>query len=125
MKIKMTSIPVDDPIKAFKHYTEVLGFQKLMYEEKGKLAIVVSPDDPDGTALLLEPNDMAEYNTVQKKLYASKIPSITFSVDDIKSEYIRLINLDVKFIKTPTEEAWGWDAVFDDNQGNYIQLIQE
>lgn len=125
MKIKMTSIPVSDPIKAFKHYTEVLGFQKLMYDEKGKLAIIVSPDDPNGTSLLLEPNDMPEYNKLQKIAYDAKMPYITFSVPDLKAEYIRLTNLDVRFIKEPKEEAWGWDSVFDDGQGNYIQLIQD
>ncbi len=125
MNIKMTSIPVHDPIKAFKFYTEILGFEKFMYDEKGKLAIVVSPNDKTGTSLLLEPNDMQEYSSFQAKVYEQKIPVITFSVEDLKSEYIRLTNLDVHFIKSPKEEDWGWEAIFDDDQGNYIQLIQE
>jgi len=124
MRIKMTSIPVSDPTKAFKHYTEILGFQEHLYDAKQKVAIVIAPNEPEGTALLLEPNDLPEYQAFQAKLYATKTPAITFVVDDLKAEYIRLTNLDVYFIKNPTEESWGWDAIFDDDNGNYIQLIQ-
>ena len=124
MKIKMVSIPVLDPIMAFKQYTEVLGFDEFMYDPKGQLAIVVSPDDPKGTALLLEPNTHELSENYRAGLKKEKIPAITFGVDDIKAEYIRLVNLDIQFIKEPTLMAWGWEAIFDDNCGNYIQLIQ-
>ncbi|HUE75800.1 MAG TPA: VOC family protein, partial [Chloroflexota bacterium] len=56
MKIAMTSVLVDDPIKAFKFYTEVLGFAERLYMPEAQLAIVVSPEEPNGTGLLLEPN---------------------------------------------------------------------
>jgi len=121
----MCSIPVNDPIKAFKQYTEVLGFQKFMYDEADRLAIVVSPHDPSGTALLLEPNELPSYKNFQEALYAKGIPCITFAVDNIKEEYIRLVNLDIHFVKKPTEMDWGWEAIFDDGQGNFVQMVQE
>jgi len=125
MKIKMTSIPVNDPIKAFRFYTDVLGFKEHMYDPKGKLAIVINPAEPESTSLLLEPIDMQSYKTFQETMYSKGIPANCFSVPDLKAEYIRLINLDVKFKKEPTEMAWGWEAIFDDTQGNFIQLIQD
>jgi len=61
----------------------------------------------------------------QKQLRAAKIPVITFSVKDLDAEYIRLVNLDVQFLKNPKMQSWGKEAIFDDGQGNYIQLIEE
>ncbi len=125
MKIKMTSIPVPNPSAAFKHYTEVLGFQELLFDPEAQLAIVVSPHDPQGTSLMLEPNSNPISKNYQTALYDQRIPIMTFSTENLKEEYVRLINLDVKFLKEPTQEDWGQEAIFDDNHGNYIQLIQE
>ena len=80
MKIGLTSVFVHDPIAAFKFYTEVLGFVKRMYMPEAWIAIVVSPEEPDGTGLLLEPNHNAIAKTYQKGLYKAGIPVIVFSV---------------------------------------------
>ncbi len=126
LKIKMVGIAVEDPIKAHTHYTTILGFKSYMYDPDNLLAIVVSEEDPEGTALMLEPATHSALATqYQKGLREQKIPVITLAIEDIKAEYIRLVNLDVPFIKKPTETAWGMEAIFDDSQGNYIQLIQE
>ena len=124
MKIAMCSIPVNDPIKAFKHYTEILGFQEMMYDPQHQLAIVLSPEDKNGVSLMLEPNTNPISKAYQEGLYNSGIPCITLGTDDIKAEYIRLVNLDVAFKKEPTLQSWGWEAIFDDGQGNWIQIIQ-
>lgn len=124
MKIQLTSIYVNDPVKAFKFYTEILGFKEQMFMPEANLAIVVSPKEPEGTALLLEPSDnpiSIEYIT---KLYEAGFPSIVFSVQDIQNEYERLKKMDVDFKKKPTKMDWGWEAIFDDNCGNWIQLTQ-
>ena len=125
MKIRMTSIPVLDPIKAYKVYTEILGFQELMYDPKERLAIIVSAEASTETAIILEPSDNEISHNYRTALYAAKIPVMTFSTENLKEEYIRLTNLDIRFIKTPTEVSWGWEAIFDDGCGNYLQLIQE
>ena len=121
----MVGIPVTDPMEAFKHYTEVLGFKELMYDPAGQLAIVVSHDDPKGTSIILEPNENPISLNFQTGLYKAGIPIITLCVDNLKEEYLRLFNLDVRFKKEPKQESWGWDSVFDDGFGNWIQLIQE
>lgn len=69
MKIAMTSIPVNDPITAFEFYTAILGFKEHTYMPQAKLAIVVSPEDVKGTALLLEPNNNDATGSYQKGLY--------------------------------------------------------
>ena len=124
MKIALTSISVNDPIEAFKFYTEVLGFVERMFMPEMRLAIVVSPEDPGGTALLLEPNDNLDTKTYFKGIYTAKLPVIIFGVDDIQSEYERLKAMGVIFIKEPTKTEWGTEAVFDDTFGNYIQIPQ-
>jgi predicted enzyme related to lactoylglutathione lyase len=126
LKIKMFGIAVQDPIKAHQHYTTILGFRSYMYDPENLLAIVVAEEDPEGPTLMLEPVSHSVLATqYQKGLREKKIPVITLSVEDIRAEYIRLVNLDVPFLKKPTETAWGIEAIFDDGQGNYIQLIQE
>jgi len=126
MKIRMVGIPVHDPKKAHEHYTTVLGFKSFMFDPEQMMAIVVSAEEPEGTAIILEPAPMNELSvTFQKGLREQKIPVITLSTDDLQAEYIRLVNLDVPFLKTPTEQPWGKEAIFDDGQGNYIQVIEE
>ena len=87
------------------------------------LAIVVSPEDPDGTALLLEPNGNPIAKTYQEGLYKSGIPVIVFSADDIEKEYERLKDLGVVFKKTPTKTDAGTEAIFEDGFGNLIMLF--
>ena len=124
MKIALTSVPVNSPVEAFKFYTEVLGFVKKIYMPEANLAIVVSPEEPDGTALLLEPNDNPIAKTFQEALFKAGLPPIVFGVKDIKSEYERLKKLGVVFRQEPTKTEWGTQALIEDTCGNLIQLHQ-
>jgi predicted enzyme related to lactoylglutathione lyase len=125
MRIKLTSVYVRNPAEAIKFYTEVLGFKEEMYVPESNLAIVVSPIEPEGTMLLLEPIDHPLAKTYQEGLYKEGIPVIVFGVEDIQIEYKRLKKLGVVFKNEPTETEWGIVAMFDDTCGNYIQLYQE
>jgi predicted enzyme related to lactoylglutathione lyase len=122
MKIALTSITVTDPIEAFKFYTETLGFKEKMYMPEMKLAIVVSPQDENGTALLLEPNDNPLAKTFQEGIYKQGMPVIIMGVDDVQAEYEKLSGRGVKFKQAPTTNQWGTQAIFDDTCGNYIQI---
>ena len=124
MKIKLTSVFVNDPVAAFKFYTEVLGFVKKIYVPEAYLAIVVSPEEPDGTGLLLEPNDNPIAKTYQEAVYKAGLPVIVFGVEDIQKEYERLKNLGVVFRKEPTKTEYGTETVLEDTCGNLIQLHQ-
>lgn len=84
MKIAITGIHVTDPIAAFKFYTEVLGFKEFMFMPEHKLAIVVSKDQPNGTALLLEPNDNPIAKTYMEGLFNAGLPAIVLGVDDVE-----------------------------------------
>lgn len=125
MKIGLTSVYVDDPGKAFKFYTEVLGFVERLYVPEAALAIVASPEEPHGTGLLLEPNGNPIAKTYQEALYKEGLPAIVFAVEDIQNEYERMTERGVVFRKEPTKMDWGTEAIFDDNCGNLIQLYQQ
>jgi predicted enzyme related to lactoylglutathione lyase len=128
MKIKLTSIPINDYYKALKFYTEVLGFEKKHDIPLGggaRWITVVSPQEPDGTELLLEPN--AEYpamKALKESLVKDGIPYTAFQVDDIQKEYERLRKLGVEFVMEPTNMGSSIAAVFDDTCGNLIQIFQ-
>ncbi len=124
--IKLTSVFVDDQDKALKFYTEVLGFVKKSDLPVGRFRwlTVVSPEEPDGAELLLEPNDNPAANTYQKAIYEQGIPATAFAVMDIQKEYERLKELGVAFTMGPTETDMTAVAVFDDTCGNLIQLFQ-
>lgn len=124
MKIALTSIYVDDPSKAFRFYTEILGFVERLYMPEAQLAIVVSPEEPNGTGLLLEPNGNPISSTYQQAIYKEGLPSIVFGVDDLQKEYERLTGLGVVFREGPTKTDWGTQAVFEDTCGNLIQIHQ-
>ncbi len=124
MKILLTSVFVDDPARAFRFYTEVLGFVEKMYVPEAALAIVASPEAPDGTGLLLEPNDNPIARTYQEALYNAGLPVIVFGTADIQKEYEQLKGLGVVFKSEPTQTDWGTQALFEDTCGNLIQLHQ-
>jgi catechol 2,3-dioxygenase-like lactoylglutathione lyase family enzyme len=125
MKIALTSVFVNDPLEAFRFYTEKLGFVEKMYMPEHYLAIVASPEDPDGTSLLLEPNMNLGAKEFQKGIYDAGLPTIVFGVPDVQAEYERLRDRGVVFKKEPTKTDWGIEAVFDDTCGNYIQIAQQ
>lgn len=128
MKIKLTSIPIDDYDKALKFYTEVLGFVKKQDIPLGNGArwiTVVSPEEPDGTELLLEPNvDYPAMKALKDALVKDGIPFTAFQVGDIQREYSRLKELGVEFSMEPTNMGMTTAAVFNDTCGNLIQIYQ-
>lgn len=127
MKIAMVSVLVEDPAKAFKFYTEVLGFEEVMYSPENYIAIVKSPLDSNGTSLLLEPTEPGGIKVAKEfkqKLYASGIPVISLSANDIHKTVAELKKKGVKFKNEPMKTDYGYEAIFDDSNGNYIQLIQ-
>ena len=126
MKIKLSSVFVDDQDKALKFYTEVLGFIKKRDIPVGqyKWLTVVSPDEPDGTELLLEPSDNPATQVFKKAIYEQGIAATAFAVEDIQKEYDRMTNLGVVFAMPPTPMGPTTAAVFDDTCGNLIQIYQ-
>jgi len=126
MRIGLNSVFVDDQEKALVFYTEVLGFLKKTDIPVGafRWLTVVSPEEPDGTELLLEPNDNPAAKTFQQALYESGIPATAFEVEDIRAEHERLEELGVAFTLQPTEMGEATVAVFDDTCGNLIQIYQ-
>ena len=126
MKIKLTSVLVDNQDKALKFYVEVLGFVKKHDIPVGQFRwiTVVSPEGPDDIELVLEPNANPAAKTYQKALYEQKIPLTAFTVDNIQNEYERLKQLGVVFTMEPTESGTVTIAVFDDTCGNLIQIFQ-
>ena len=126
MRITHTGVFVNDQDEALKFYTETLGFVKKHDLPVGKFKwlTVVSPDDPEGTELLLEPNDNPVSQAYQKGLFDQGIPAALFGVTDIRAEYEKLKSLGVAFTMEPTEAADVTIAVFDDTCGNLIQVVQ-
>lgn len=124
MKITLTSVHVQDPIAAHAFYTEKLGFISRMFMPEANLAIVASPEEPDGTGLLLEPSDNPLAEAYRSGIYASSLPTIVFGVADVRAEYERLKALGVTFTQEPQVADWGTTAVFDDTCGNLIQIHQ-
>src|SRR5215470_1995743 len=126
MKIKLTSIMVDDQDKAEKFYTQMLGFRKKLDFPVGayRWLTVVSPDEPGGTQLSLEPNANPAGKTFQKAMFEQGIPIAAFEVTDIRAEFARLRALGVAFTKEPTAAGPVIIAVLADTCGNLIQLYQ-
>ena len=128
MQIKLASVPIDDYDKALKFYTEVLGFvtkRDIPLGEGARWITVVSPEDPDGTELLLEPN--AEYpamKALREALNKDGIPYTAFLVSNIQQEYERLKKLGVEFTMEPTNMGMTSAAVLNDTCGNLIQIYQ-
>jgi predicted enzyme related to lactoylglutathione lyase len=126
VKIKLTSVLVDDQDKALRFYTTVLGFTKKQDFPVGdfKWLTVVSPEEPNGTELLLEPNENPAARTFQKALFDQGIPLAAFAVEDIQEEYERLKKQGVVFSMEPTKTGTATVAVFEDTCGNLIQIYQ-
>lgn len=126
MKIQLASIFVGDQEKALEFYTNVLGFVKKQDVPVGRFRwlTVVSPDEPDGAELVLEPNDNPAAKTFQEALFEQGIPLTAFAVEDVEREYERLKALGVKFTTEPTDMGTTKVAVFDDTCGNLIQIYQ-
>ncbi|MFI2210190.1 VOC family protein [Streptomyces sp. NPDC020141] len=125
MRIHLTSVFVDDQDKALRFYTEVLGFVKKAEVPLGadRWLTVVSPEDPDGTELLLEPDGHPAAKPYKTALFEDGIPAASFAVDDVPAESDRLRGLGVRFAQEPRRTGPVTTAVLDDTCGNLIQIV--
>jgi catechol 2,3-dioxygenase-like lactoylglutathione lyase family enzyme len=123
-RINITSVFVDDQDKALRFYTDVLGFVKKTEVPLGEARwlTVASPDDPDGTELLLEPDGHPAVGPFKRALQADGIPFTSFAVDDVHAEHERLRSLGVRFTQDPLAMGSVTTAVLDDTCGNLIQI---
>ena len=126
MRIYVTSVFVDDQDKALAFYTDVLGFVKKFDIPLGEARwlTVVSPEDPEGTELLLEPDGHPVVGPYKAGLVADGIPATSFAVDDVYAEFDRLKGLGVRFTQEPLEAGGVTMAMFDDTCGNLIQIVK-
>ncbi len=126
MRIYVTSVFVDDQRKALDFYTNVLGFQKKTDIDLGGASwlTVVSPEQPDGTELLLEPSGHPAVAPYKDALVEDGIPATSFAVDDVQAESDRLRSKGVRFTQEPTDMGGVTTAVFDDTCGNLIQIVR-
>ncbi|MFJ8039715.1 VOC family protein [Kitasatospora sp. NPDC096147] len=126
MRIHLTSVFVDDQASAQTFYTEVLGFRTKADVPIGddRWLTVVSPEDPDGPELLLEPSGHRAVGPFKRALVEDGIPAASFLVPDLAAEHARLLALGVRFTQPPTPMGPVTTAVLDDTCGNLIQLIQ-
>jgi catechol 2,3-dioxygenase-like lactoylglutathione lyase family enzyme len=126
MRINVTSVLVDDQDKALAFYTDVLGFVTKHDVPLGehRWITVVSPEQPAGTELLLEPDEHPAAKPFKAALVADGIPFTQFAVDDVRAEHERLLALGVQFTQPPVEMGPVVTAVLDDTCGNLIQLAE-
>src|SRR5574341_1213239 len=128
MKIKLTSVPINDYDKALKFYIEVMGFVKkrdIPLGEGARWITVVSPEEPDGTELLLEPNaDYPAMKALREALLKDGIPFTAFQVGNVQEEYELMRLLGVEFTMEPTNMGMTTAAVLNDTCGNLIQIYQ-
>jgi catechol 2,3-dioxygenase-like lactoylglutathione lyase family enzyme len=124
IRIELTSVLVDDQAKALAFYTDVLGFVKKMDIPMGehRWLTVVSPRDPEGVQLVLEPDAHPAAAPFKQALVADGIPFTSFTVDDVHAEHARLVALGVRFTQPPVAMGPMTTAVLDDTCGNLIQI---
>ena len=125
MKINLASVLVDDQEKALRFYTDVLGFVKKRDIPLGEARwlTVVSADDPDGTELLLEPDEHPAARPFKEALVSDGIPFTSFAAGDVNAEFERLRSLGVRFTQEPAEMGPTRTAVLEDTCGNLIQIV--
>ena len=126
MRIKLTSVYVDDQNKALRFYTDVLGFVKKTDVGAGgyRWLTVGSPEEPGGTELQLAANEDPAAKTYQQALFAQSKPAAMFYVDDVQREYERLQALGAQFTMPPTKVTGSSIAMLNDTCGNLIQLTK-
>jgi catechol 2,3-dioxygenase-like lactoylglutathione lyase family enzyme len=127
VRINLASVLVDDQDKALRFYTEVLGFQQKYDIPMGehRWITVVSPEESDGTELVLEPDEHPAAKPFKDALVADGIPFTSFAVEDVRAEYERLRGLGVRFTQEPTDMGPVTTAVLDDTCGNLIQIAHQ
>jgi predicted enzyme related to lactoylglutathione lyase len=126
MKIKLTSVYVDDQEKALRFYTEVLGFAKKADFSQGpfRWLTVASPDDLDGTELQLALNNNPPAKTYQQALFQQSQPAAMFFTDDLQADYERMKASGAEFTAPPKDVAYANIAILNDTCGNLIQVTQ-
>jgi predicted enzyme related to lactoylglutathione lyase len=126
MKIKLTSLDVDDQAKALSFYTEVLGFAKKADFSQGpyRWLTVASPEEPDGTQLQLALNNNPAAKAYQQALFQQNQPAAMFFTDDVKADYERIKAHGAEFTMPPTAVTGSTIAMLKDTCGNLIQLTQ-
>src|SRR5579859_5134052 len=126
MKIKLTSVYVDDQEKALRFYTEVLGFTKKTDFSNGpyRWLTVASAEEPDGTELQLAPNNNPAAKTYQQALFQMGQPAVMFFTDDLKGDYERIKSRGAEFTMPPTDVTASMIAMLKDTCGNLIQITQ-
>jgi predicted enzyme related to lactoylglutathione lyase len=126
MKIKVTSIYVDDQEKALRFYTDVLGFVKKSDFGNGpyRWLTVASPEQPDGTELQLASNSNPAAKAYQEAIFQQSQPAAMFFTDDVKGDYERIKALGAEFTMPPTDVTASIIAMVKDTCGNLIQLTQ-
>ena len=126
IRINVTSVFVDDQDKALRFYTDVLGFVKKTEVPVGehRWLTVVSPDDPDGVELLLEPDAHPAAKPFKDALVLDGVPFTSFAVQDVRADVERLRGLGVRIVQEPADMGPVTTAVIDDTCGNLIQIAQ-
>jgi predicted enzyme related to lactoylglutathione lyase len=126
MRIKLTSVYVDDQEKALRFYTEVLGLVKKADFSNGpfRWLTVASPEEPEGTELQLALNNNPAGKTYQQALFAASQPAAMFYSDDVQADYERMKSRGAEFTMPPTGVTASKIAVVNDTCGNLIQLTQ-
>ena len=126
MKIKVTSVYVDDQDKALRFYTEVLGFAKKADFSRGSFRwlTVASPEEPDGTELQLALNNNPAAKAYQQAMFQQGQPGAMFYSDDVKGDYGRIKARGAEFTTPPTDVPVSTIAMLNDTCGNLIQLTQ-
>jgi len=126
VKIKVTSIYVDDQEKALRFYTETLGFTKKTDFSQGpyRWLTVASPEDPDGTELQLALNSNSAAKTYQQAIFQQGQPAAMFYTDNVKGDYERIQSRGAEFTMPPTDVPGSTIAILKDTCGNLIQLVQ-
>jgi len=126
MKIKLTTVHVDDQAKALRFYTEVLGFVKKADFGNGafRWLTVASPDEPDGTELQLALNDNPAAKAYQQAMLQQEQPAAMFFTDDLQADYERLTARGARFTMPPTDVTGSKIARLNDTCGNLIQITQ-
>ena len=126
MKIKVTSVYVDDQEKALRFYTNVLGFVKKADFSQGpfRWLTVVSPEDPDGAELQLALNNNPAAKTYQQAIFQQGQPAVMFYTNDVQADYERMKARGAEFTMPPTDVTASKIAMLNDTCGNLIQIVQ-
>jgi predicted enzyme related to lactoylglutathione lyase len=126
MKIKLTTVHVDDQEKALRFYSEVLGFVKKADFSQGpyRWLTVASPEDPDGTELQLALNSNPAAKAYQQAMFQQSQPAVMFFTDDVQADYERMKARGAEFTMPPTDVTGSKIAMLNDSCGNLIQVTQ-